>query len=80
MTKPACPLGSMCGPPTSCIIGVLILVAVFVGIYYYGKKKGWPCCRSNSGEKTAGEILDSKYAEGSISKEEYEQKKKDLGG
>ncbi len=56
---------------------VLFWVAVIAGIVYFvrwlvGKD------REISKEKTALEILKERYAKGDISKEEFEEKKKDL--
>jgi len=76
MSQPVqtCPLGNLCGPPVACIVGIVVVIAV---LYFVGKSQGWPCC--GGGANKAKKILDEQYAEGKITKEKYEEKKKDLG-
>lgn len=56
---------------------VLFWVAVIAGIVYFVR---WLVSkdREMSKEKTALDILKERYAKGEISKEEFEEKKKDL--
>jgi len=74
MSQPVqtCPLGNLCAPPVACIVGIVVIIAV---LYFVGKSKGWSCC---GGASKAKKIIDEQYAEGKITKEEYEEKKKDL--
>lgn len=56
------------------IFGVVIIVIVVVLAWsYLGRKRG----SENSGH-SALDMLKQRYAKGEISKEEYEEKKKDL--
>ena len=67
------------------LIVVLILSAIFRRrYYYYGHPYGWhgsapPPPPANS-RKEALDILEGRYARGEIQRDEYLQKKQDLGG
>ncbi|MFA6170394.1 MAG: SHOCT domain-containing protein [Candidatus Margulisiibacteriota bacterium] len=60
---------------------IVIWILLIVGVVFFvqwtaeqAKKTG-----NGSGNETALDILKKRYAKGEINKEEYEQKKKDLG-
>lgn len=63
------------------LIVILILGAIFRRrhYYYYGHPWGWTPGGSGS-RKEALDILEARYARGEIQREEYLQKKQDLGG
>lgn len=67
------------------LIVVLILSAIFRRrYYYYGHPYGWhssaPPPPPASSRKEALDILEGRYARGEIQRDEYLQKKTDLGG
>ncbi|MBS3805878.1 MAG: SHOCT domain-containing protein [Bacteroidales bacterium] len=57
------------------IIGLLLLVLV---IWLVVRSTGQNASSANEPEETALDVLKKRYARGEISKEEYEEKKKDL--
>jgi putative membrane protein len=63
---------------------VMIVLCIFMMRGRMCSMMGWPTSRSADGtgpiasSDSAGEILDKRYALGEISKEEYEEKKKDI--
>jgi putative membrane protein len=60
------------------IIPIAMMILCFVLMCRHrGCMTGWVKPLDAGG--TAGEILDKRYARGEIGKEEYEQKKRDLG-
>ncbi len=65
-------------------LGVIITwILVIVGIFFLVKwlmEQGRGKGKMATGEDSALEILNKRYAKGEIDKEEYEQKKKDLTG
>ena len=67
------------GPfPWMWIFPLIFLVIVLLFLFRPG---GWPMCGgrgTREPEPTAREILDRRYARGEISREEYQQMKKDL--
>ena len=72
------------------LLTLLILIVIFGAIfrrryYYYGYHPyWWQGSGSNpppaSGRKEALDVLESRYARGEIQRDEYLQKKQDLGG
>jgi len=64
------------------LIVVLIVSAIFRRrhYYYYGHPWGWGSGPAPSSRKEALDILESRYAKGEIQRDEYLQKKQDLGG
>ncbi len=67
------------GPFPMMWIFPLIFLVVMVIFLFRGN--GWPMCggrRMNDREESVKEILDRRYARGEISREEYQQMKKDL--
>lgn len=62
--------------PMGGLTGLMILVVIAIVVYRL--IKGMPEGTERKQGKTAGEILDERYASGEIDKEEYEQKKQDL--
>ena len=56
------------------IIGTILLV----GVYLIVSRAGWRPPRSSERSETALDILNKRYARGDISKEEFEQIKKDI--
>jgi len=67
------------------LIVVLIVSAIFRRrhYYYYGQPSGWwgsGSAPAPSSRKEALDILEARYARGEIQREEYLQKKQDLGG
>jgi len=61
------------------LIPIAMMVLCFLMMHgRRGCVTGWP--RSRPGYDSAREILDKRYARGEISKEEYEEKKRDIVG
>jgi putative membrane protein len=59
------------------IIPIAMMILCFIMMRgRMGCRMGWS--RSRHTAKSAGEILDKRYALGEISKEEYEEKKRDI--
>jgi putative membrane protein len=58
------------------IIGILVLLGVLVVVAVSGNRARWQA----KGPQSAREILDARYAKGEISKEQYEQMRRDLEG
>lgn len=54
----------------------LIFLVLFVLIFFGGA--GWTLGRGGSRAPTAREILDRRYAEGELSREDYQRMRKDL--
>ncbi len=67
------------GPfPMMWVFPLIFLVVMLIFVFRGG---GWPMCggrRMHDREESAKEILDRRYARGEISREEYQQMKKDL--
>jgi putative membrane protein len=62
----------------SLIIAVLVIVLIFGRRrYYYGHPWGW---YGHPGRSEALSTLEARYARGEIQRDEYLQKKHDLGG
>jgi putative membrane protein len=59
------------------IIGLILWILVIIGLVLLIKYL-WVGSGAKRGEESALEILKKKYARGEISKEEFEEKKKDL--
>ncbi len=59
------------------IIGLIFWILVIIGLVLLIKYL-WEGGGARRGEESALEILKKKYARGEISKEEFEEKKKDL--
>lgn len=57
--------------------GVLILAIALLVKWLFGRRSGGPSARSP--DKTALDILKERYARGEIGKDEFDQKKRDLG-
>jgi len=57
---------------------VLFWVLIVTGIIYLIRCLVWGCPPRGGAKKSAIEILEERYAKGEISKEEFEEKKKDL--
>ncbi len=63
----------------------MIVLCVFMMRRRMGCMMGWPTSRSGNetyaidSSDSARDILDKRYALGEISKEEYEEKRKDIG-
>jgi putative membrane protein len=61
------------------LMPVIVIVMLAVCLYFLfgrgGPRPSWP---GGQGEETAMEILKKRYARGEISKDEFEQMKKDL--
>jgi len=57
---------------------LILLTALLVGLYLIAGRAGWRATRSSERTETALDILKKRYARGGISKEEFEQIKKDL--
>jgi putative membrane protein len=63
------------------LIVVLIVSAIFRRrYYYYGHPWSWGSGTAPSSRREALDILEARYARGEIQREEYLQKKQDLGG
>ncbi len=63
-------------------IGFFLIIAVIVAIFYFSKGSwSFPGNRGQGGSHEASplDILKKRYAKGEINKEEFEEKKKDLG-
>ncbi len=59
----------------------LIFLVVMLIFLFRGGGGGWPMCGGHGThrrEESARELLDRRYARGEISREEYQQMKKDL--
>lgn len=59
------------------ILGLIFWILVIIGLVLLIKYL-WEGSGAKRGEESALEILKKKYARGEISKEEFEEKKKDL--
>ena len=59
------------------ILGLIFWILVIIGLVLLIKYL-WEGSRGKRGEESALEILKKKYVRGEISKEEFEEKKKDL--
>ncbi len=59
------------------ILGLIFWILVIIGLALLIKYL-WEGSQGKRGEESALEILKKKYARGEISKEEFEEKKKDL--
>jgi len=59
------------------LIGLLIILVVLVGIVIYFIKNREKL-RQDDGEESALEILKKRYAKGEITRQQYEEMKKDL--
>lgn len=59
------------------MFGVMFVVVALVLSTVFGKGRKLPCSRFHEG-KTPLEILKERYARGEISREEFEQMKKDI--
>ena len=59
------------------ILGLIFWILVIIGLVLLIKYL-WEGSGAKRGEESALEILKKKYARGDISKEEFEEKKKDL--
>ncbi|HQU16798.1 MAG: SHOCT domain-containing protein [Gammaproteobacteria bacterium] len=60
------------------IFPLLFLVVLFLFLF---RGMGWPGCghrRTHDREESARELLDRRYARGELSREQYQQMKKDL--
>ena len=64
------------GGPFMLLFWVLVIVGIFVLVKWFA---GQSSSRRDAREKTALEILQERYARGEIDRDEYEQKKRDLG-
>ena len=69
------------GMGTGSIFMVFWWVLIIAGIIVFVKwaSRGFHGCGGGTHEKSAIEILKERYAKGEIGKEEFEEKKKDLG-
>lgn len=56
--------------------GLIIVVVVFLARSFIGKSSG---AQGSGSAKTALDMLRERYAKGEIDKEEFEQKRRDLG-
>jgi putative membrane protein len=64
----------------SLLIFILVISLIFRRrYYYYGHPWGWHPSPTNSRSEALA-ILEGRYARGEIQREEYLQKKQDLGG
>lgn len=57
------------------------LIFLVILLLFFFRQGGWPMCGGRGDQETgpaAREILDRRYARGEISREEYQQMKKDL--
>jgi putative membrane protein len=61
----------------SVVIGPLLLIVIVVGVAIFWMRQT-RMSGSRSHEPTTSEILDRRYASGEVSKEQYEQMKRDL--
>ena len=59
------------------ILGLIFWILILIGLVLLIKYL-WESSGAKRGEESALEILKKKYARGEISKEEFEEKKKDL--
>lgn len=63
------------------LIVVLVVSLIFRRHhYYYGHPWGWGSSTPPDSRKQALDILEQRYARGEIQRDEYLQKKQDLGG
>lgn len=56
------------------LMGLVIIIVLAIVLFSVIRSMSGGSCRT----KSAREILDERYASGDISREEYEQKKKDI--
>jgi len=62
-------------------MGIFPLIFLVVLLLFLFRGAGWPGCgghRTRDREESAREILDRRYARGEITREQYQQMKKDL--
>ncbi len=63
------------------IVWVIILIAIIVGIIWLGRSLAASGGRQGLPRRSAGlDVLEERYARGEINRDEYLQKKRDLGG
>jgi len=60
-------------------LGPLLFIVIAVGLIYYFSRRG-RAIGGGSPSHTARDILDRRYASGEITKDQYEQMKRDLEG
>ena len=71
--------GSYDGFPWMWIFPLTFLIVMLIFVFRGGS--GWPMCgghRTHGREESTREILERRFARGEISREEYQQMKKDL--
>ncbi len=61
------------------ILGVLFVIAIILAIIFFVRFLVRQDRRGGGREESALEILKRRYAKGDITKQEYEEKRKDLG-
>ena len=61
------------------LLGVLFVVAIILAIVFFVRYLVRQDRRSSPGGDSALEILKRRYAQGDITKQEYEEKRRDLG-
>ena len=67
--------------PVHLIFWAVVLIAVIVGVVWLVRSMAAPGAHHLSPKRSAGlEVLEDRYARGEINREEYLQKKKDIGG
>lgn len=70
------------GFPWMWIFPLIFLIVMLIFLFRGVGGGGWPMCGGHetrgSREESARELLDRRYARGEISREEYQQMKKDL--
>ena len=59
------------------MLGIFLFLVVFIAIFGRGCRPPWHSDRQNQ-EESALDILRKRYAKGEISKEQFEQMKKDV--
>jgi putative membrane protein len=67
--------------PVHMIVWVVIIIAVVALMMWLMRSFAGPCMHRHMSRRSSGlDVLEERYARGEINRDEYLQKKKDIGG